>query len=389
MPLIPHWRARLRTLIYPGKKAMEITPLTCPNCGAQLTAHPGEKAIKCAYCDTDLRITSAGEAVLFYGHQPEQSSAVPGLDMAEVQRLTRAGQKINAIKLVREKTGWGLKESKDYVDALEAGSPTPPIPSRPAAPVFTDPVGGGIDWERIRQELAHGRKIEAIKLYRQYTNVGLKEAKDAVEMFERGQMPPPPSTPPSTPSIPGNVDLAQIRFLLSHGKKMEAIKLYRGQTGASLQEALTVIDAMPEARTATGGATGASAGFGCMRVLLSIAFFILLLLGGCGMYVQTTDEYACGMDAFTSNREVLQRLGEPVQTTPFAFVLGYSSSSDWGGDTSVGFGMYTLVSGAKGNRWAYVEINHNDGFPYYMNGKLFDGDALRVNASIPENACMP
>ncbi|MCB9134744.1 MAG: ribosomal protein L7/L12 [Anaerolineales bacterium] len=378
---------------------MEITPLTCPNCGAQLTVNPGEKAVKCAYCDTDLRITSAGEAVLFYGHQPEQSSSLLGLDVAELQRLARVGQKINAIKLVREKTGWGLKEAKDYVDALEAGNPTPPIPARTSSPIFSDPVGGGIDWERIRQELAHGRKIEAIKLYRARTNVGLKEAKDAVEMFERGQMPPPPSTPPSSSSIPGNVDIAQIRRLLAQGKKLEAVKLFRAQTGLGLQESLVVIEALPEnttggddapeIRTPTGNATGGSAGYGCARIILSIIFFMLLLFGGCGMYVQTTDEYACGMDAFIHNKDVLQRLGEPVKTTPFAFILGYSSSSDWGGDTSIGFGMYTLVSGAKGNRWAYVEINHNDGFPYYMNAKLFDGDKLRVNASIPENECRP
>lgn len=364
---------------------MEITPLTCPNCGAQLTVNPGETAIKCAYCDTDLRITSAGEAVFFYGHQPGQTSSVSALDLAEVERLVRAGQKINAIKLVREKKGWGLKEAKDFVDALELGNPNPPMPAGPPASIFPDPHGAGIDWERIRQELAHGRKIEAIKLYRAQTNVGLKEAKDAVEMFERGQMPPPPSASFSPSSIPGNVDLAQIRLLLSQGKKMEALKLYRGQTGASLQEALAVIDAMPEARTAAG----ASVGVGCMRVLLSIAFFALLILGGCGMYVQTTDEYACAMDAFTSNRDVIQRMGEPVETTPLAFVLGYSSSSDFGGDTSVQFGMYTLVSGAIGNRWAYVEISHDDGFPYYLNAKLFDGDNIRVNASIPESACTP
>ncbi|NTU79105.1 MAG: hypothetical protein HGA45_06840 [Chloroflexales bacterium] len=28
------------------------------------------------------------------------------------------GQKIDAIKRVRERTGWGLKEAKDYVERL-------------------------------------------------------------------------------------------------------------------------------------------------------------------------------------------------------------------------------------------------------------------------------
>jgi ribosomal protein L7/L12 len=37
---------------------------------------------------------------------------------AEVQALLARGQKIEAIKRVRELTGWGLKEAKDYVERL-------------------------------------------------------------------------------------------------------------------------------------------------------------------------------------------------------------------------------------------------------------------------------
>jgi sugar lactone lactonase YvrE len=41
----------------------------------------------------------------------------------EVVELVRAGNKIEAIKLYREITGMGLKESKDAVEAIEAGRP--------------------------------------------------------------------------------------------------------------------------------------------------------------------------------------------------------------------------------------------------------------------------
>lgn len=37
---------------------------------------------------------------------------------SEILDLCRLGKKINAIKLRREKTGEGLKEAKDYVEAL-------------------------------------------------------------------------------------------------------------------------------------------------------------------------------------------------------------------------------------------------------------------------------
>lgn len=38
---------------------------------------------------------------------------------ARVAENLRAGNKINAIKAVREVTSWGLKEAKDYVDGFD------------------------------------------------------------------------------------------------------------------------------------------------------------------------------------------------------------------------------------------------------------------------------
>ena len=45
---------------------------------------------------------------------PEQAANDP-----EVRHLLAQGQKINAIKRVRELTGIGLKQAKDLVDGLE------------------------------------------------------------------------------------------------------------------------------------------------------------------------------------------------------------------------------------------------------------------------------
>ena len=45
-----------------------------------------------------------------------------------------------------------------------------------------------ISWEDLRdiqESILAGRKIEAIKLYREYSGLGLKDAKDAVEELER------------------------------------------------------------------------------------------------------------------------------------------------------------------------------------------------------------
>lgn len=90
-----------------------------------------------------------------------------------------AGKKIQAIKTYREATGVGLKEAKDAVEALEAGTPLPAQPATASATRRTD--------EDVRALLAQNRLIDAIKLYREIHGVGLKEAKDAVEAMRDGE----------------------------------------------------------------------------------------------------------------------------------------------------------------------------------------------------------
>jgi len=87
--------------------------------------------------------------------------------------LVKAGRILEAVKLVREVTGCGLKEAKDAVDQLARGE---------AAPAKSG--GGSADEvlnEAVRQLLRRGAKLEAVKLYRERTGCGLKEAMDAVE----------------------------------------------------------------------------------------------------------------------------------------------------------------------------------------------------------------
>ena len=87
--------------------------------------------------------------------------------------------------------------------------------------------------------MRQGQKIEAIKLYRARTGAGLAEAKAAVEAMERGDAPPPAQTAPA----PEGVD-DRLWELLKKGEKIQAIKLYREQTGAGLAEAKAAVEAI-------------------------------------------------------------------------------------------------------------------------------------------------
>lgn len=105
---------------------------------------------------------------------------------AEVRRYVASGEKILAIKRWRELTGLGLAESKAAVDALFAQGLPAPLASVPHGHGVLPqaPKTGVAPPELVleaRQLVANGRKIEAIKRWREVTGLGLKEAKDAVE----------------------------------------------------------------------------------------------------------------------------------------------------------------------------------------------------------------
>jgi ribosomal protein L7/L12 len=91
----------------------------------------------------------------------------------EVIRLLEQRKKIQAIKVVREHTRLGLKEAKDLVEDVErTGRLT--LPPLPTAPYLDD-----VDvMDRARELKRDGKAIEAIKLIRQHSKLGLKEAKD-------------------------------------------------------------------------------------------------------------------------------------------------------------------------------------------------------------------
>ena len=92
------------------------------------------------------------------------------------------------------------------------------------------------DLKTIEQRIADGKKVQAIKLYREQMGAGLKEAKEAVEHFELT----------SSWSISSKMSISDVEetmeALICDGKIIGAIKLYREQTGKSLPDAKDFVE---------------------------------------------------------------------------------------------------------------------------------------------------
>lgn len=131
--------------------------------------------------------------------------AISEVAQIEIGRLLADGKLIAAIKEVRDQTGLGLKEAKDFAERWQqqgvraevdestafGASPYPSghHGSTPTGPVILPP--DSLDTTRIhdiaRLEigtlLAAGQLIAAIKKIRESTGLGLKEAKDFAEQW--------------------------------------------------------------------------------------------------------------------------------------------------------------------------------------------------------------
>lgn len=98
---------------------------------------------------------------------------VPPEARNEAERLIAEGRHVEAIKVVRAHTSWGLVDAKNYVDSLRRGDAQPP---RPGTPIEPSPQ------VRLQaQELAaRGELVDAVRLVRQQTGLGLKDATEYV-----------------------------------------------------------------------------------------------------------------------------------------------------------------------------------------------------------------
>lgn len=118
--------------------------------------------------------------------------------------------------------------------------------------------------DEIRELLASGNKIAAVKRYREQTGFGLAESKAAVESLEvAGSF---------TQSVPvQDPELTQhIVSLLGRGDKIEAVKLYRYRFRVGLKEAKESVEQIGERN-----GIPASSGSGCLGI------FVIIVAAAC------------------------------------------------------------------------------------------------------------
>jgi ribosomal protein L7/L12 len=114
------------------------------------------------------------------------------------------GNLIEAIKLLRA-TGLGLKEAKDLIDIHQMGGDVPPS--------FDATMPSGTLAPNVIEAIRRGNRIDAIRLLRDQTGMGLQEAKDAVEAYE-AEHPAVAATSPGEVEASGGSPLRWIAALV-------------------------------------------------------------------------------------------------------------------------------------------------------------------------------
>ncbi|MDR6866856.1 ribosomal protein L7/L12 [Microbacterium resistens] len=110
-------------------------------------------------------------------------ASVPGDD--EIDRLVAEGNKILAIKRLRERSPMSLREAKEAIDRWQPS--TSSIGRATAAAAATDAFSPSALPIDVRAEIdrlvAAEQPISAIKLLREHSDLGLKAAKDAIDRW--------------------------------------------------------------------------------------------------------------------------------------------------------------------------------------------------------------
>jgi ribosomal protein L7/L12 len=158
-----------------------------------------------------------------------------------VRTLVKEGRTLEAIRAYREATGADLDDALKVVDGLqntmEADDAAMPQADRSADGGDGDEMVA-LEGPDVTALLQAGRKLDAIRLYRAQTGASLKDATDMIKELERKL------------DIADQSELEHgqdVETLLRAGRKIDAIRVYRQQHDVSLKAANDAVNALEKA----------------------------------------------------------------------------------------------------------------------------------------------
>lgn len=110
--------------------------------------------------------------------------------LSQIESLLAKGKKIDAIKVIRRSSALDLKNSKAVADALDRRRKEGnlDLPQKDRSRLDKPKSPGTVSDEQdaiLKGLLAEGKLIEAVKKYRDFTGVGLAEAKSYIEWLQQ------------------------------------------------------------------------------------------------------------------------------------------------------------------------------------------------------------
>lgn len=100
---------------------------------------------------------------------------------AEILSIWNSGSKVLAIKLLREQSGLGLAEAKQLLESTDADADAADSPL-----ALNSAIAASAEL-RIHAAMASGNKLEAVKLLKEATGLGLAEAKERIDEAIQGE----------------------------------------------------------------------------------------------------------------------------------------------------------------------------------------------------------
>ena len=184
------------------------------------------EAIKLVRRNTNWGLRRAKEHVDALGHA-ELPALSPAEDEAlkrEIQALVQRGRYTEAVERVRERTGWSLRDCKVHVDMLTKG--------------------GSVDWmfvaSRASELLDRRMEGEVIEWVTKQTELNAREAQDYVGFMLAARS---TRSSPKDLAVPAPI-VAQVRELLAQSRKVRAVKLVRILTNWGLRDSKEYVDSL-------------------------------------------------------------------------------------------------------------------------------------------------